>query len=324
MTWLVTGGAGYIGAHVARMLSDDGRSVIILDDLSTGLRNRLPVGMPLVLGSVLDRDLLDRIFTDYSIDGILHLAGKRDPAESYADPLCYYQQNLNGLQTLLKSALEARVRKLVFSSSAAVYGEPDLEFVGENTPCAPLSPYGMTKLAGERLVEYLGNSRGLEYVNLRFFGVAGALAPELGDVGSGNLVQATLDRLTSGRAPVLYGRDYPTHDGTCIRDFIHVADVASAHVAAVRRLEQQPGTGLVLNIGRGTGVSVKEMVDTIQDTIGRSAEPMVMPRRPGDPAQIVACADRIRAELGWESRYDLADIVNSAWDAWRGRNGERS
>ena len=322
MTWLITGGAGYIGSHVVKEMADD-RSVVVLDDLSTGRAERLPVHVPLVKGSVLDRELVERVLTEHQVTGIVHIAGKKQVAESVDRPLYYYRENIEGLRTLLEAAARAGVARFLFSSSAAVYGMPDVDLVTEETSCLPLSPYGETKLAGEWMVAAAGKAYKMATASLRYFNVAGAAEAELGDDGIFNLVPMVFERLTANEPPRIFGGDYGTPDGTCIRDYVHVEDVASAHVAAVRRLEGDPASSLVLNIGRGEGVSVSEMVAVIQEVTGRKASaPLIEARRPGDPARVVAAADRIGRELGWAATHDVHSMVSSAWAGWCLRHPE--
>ncbi|AWI28789.1 UDP-glucose 4-epimerase GalE [Streptomyces tirandamycinicus] len=321
MTWLITGGAGFIGSHVVKAMAEGGEHVVVLDDLSTGRAERLPAGVPLEIGTVLDRDTVDRVLRDHAVTGIVHIAGKKQVGESVEKPLHYYRENVEGLRVLLDAAVAAGVSRFLFSSSAAVYGMPDVDLVTEETPCAPINPYGETKLAGEWLVTAVGRVHPVATASLRYFNVAGAATPELADEGVFNLVPMVFERLTSGEAPRIFGDDYPTPDGTCIRDYIHVEDIASAHVAAARRLAADPEARLILNIGRGEGVSVADMVGIIQDVTGHpDVKPEVTDRRPGDPARVVASADRIRAELGWSARHEVREMVESAWAGWRLRH----
>jgi UDP-glucose 4-epimerase len=317
--WMITGGAGFIGAHVVRAMAEAGREAVVYDDLSTGDRHRLPAGVPLVEGSVLDRERLERALTGYGVAGVVHVAGKKQVGESVERPLYYYRENVTGLGTLLEAMSAAGVGMLVFSSSAAVYGMPDVDLVTEDTPCAPMSPYGESKLAGEWMVSAAARAHGLRAASLRYFNVAGAAAPELADTGVSNLVPMVFERLEAGAAPLVFGDDYATPDGTCVRDYIHVQDIAAAHVAAAARLESAPaGTALVLNAGRGEGSSVREMVDRILKVTGRQdVVPETAPRRPGDPARVVASAARAREELGWTAQYGLDAMVESAWEGWR-------
>jgi UDP-glucose 4-epimerase len=319
MTWLVTGGAGYIGAHVVDAMRAAGERVVVLDDLSTGVQKRLD-DAPFVLGSVLDRPLVEDTMRTHSVRGVVHLAAKKQVEESVRRPLYYYEQNVEGLRRLLEAATATGVESVVFSSSAAVYGAPDEDQVGEDLDCRPVNPYGQTKVVGERLVSDVATATGLRYASLRYFNVAGSAAPSMADTGESNLVPMVFRRLAERRAPLIFGADHPTPDGTCIRDFVHVSDIASAHVAAARGLADGRVTALTANIGRGDGVSVREMVDTIRDVTGTAgeswSEPVVVAARPGDPPRVVASAARIRAELGWEARWGVRDMVASAWAGW--------
>ncbi|MCX5605812.1 UDP-glucose 4-epimerase GalE [Streptomyces phaeochromogenes] len=320
MTWLITGGAGYIGAHVVRAMTEAGERAVVYDDLSTGIAERVPDGVPLVVGSTLDGERVARALNDHTVTGVVHLAAKKQVGESVDLPLHYYRENVEGLRVLLQAVTAAAVPSFVFSSSAAVYGMPSAAregaLVTEETPCVPMSPYGETKLAGEWLVRATGRAHGLSTASLRYFNVAGAAAPELADTGVFNLIPMVFEKLTEGVPPRVFGDDYPTPDGTCVRDYIHVADLAEAHVAAARRLATAPGTDLTLNIGRGEGVSVREMIDRINEVTGHTLAPTVTPRRPGDPPRVVASADRIAAELAWKAKYDVHDMITSAWEGW--------
>ncbi|MEY2243912.1 UDP-glucose 4-epimerase GalE [Streptomyces sp. BF23-18] len=316
MTWLITGGAGYIGAHVARAMAESGERVVALDDLSSGKPNRLPENVPLVQGSSLDGDLLKRVLAEHGITGVVHLAARKQVGESVAEPTRYYQENVGGLATLLDAVAGAGVQRFVFSSSAAVYGNPDVDLIAEGTPCAPMSPYGETKLAGEWLVRAAGRAHGIATVCLRYFNVAGAGAPELADTGIFNIVPMLFDRLTRGEAPRIFGDDYPTPDGTCVRDYIHVADLAEAHLAAARRLTDGASGDLTVNIGRGEGVSVRELVALVAEVTGNPARPLAEPRRPGDAPRAVASAALAADELGWSARRGVREMVESAWRGW--------
>lgn len=325
MTYLITGGAGYIGSHVVRAMTLAGERVVVLDDLSTGYEERVPEGVPLVVGSTLDREVLDRTIAEHGVTGVVHLAAKKQVGESVELPLHYYRENVIGLTVLLEAVAAAGVRNFLFSSSAAVYGMPDVDLVTEETPCLPLSPYGETKLAGEWLVRAAGAAHGISTACLRYFNVAGAATPELADTGVFNLVPMVFERLDAGEAPRIFGDDYDTPDGTCIRDYIHVEDLADAHLVAARKLAEWAEAGeprdLTVNIGRGEGVSVTEMVELINEITGHTSEPLVTPRRAGDPARVVAAADRIESELGWKARHDVRDMISSAWAGWVARRG---
>ncbi|MFF7339214.1 UDP-glucose 4-epimerase GalE [Streptomyces sp. NPDC008163] len=322
MTWMVTGGAGFIGAHVVRAMLAGGQRVVVFDDLSTGSADKVPAGVPLVTGTVLDREALDAAIREHGVTGVVHIAAKKQVGESVERPLHYYKENVTGLEVLLESMVAAGVGRLVFSSSAAVYGMPDVDLVTETTPCAPMSPYGETKLIGEWMIHAAAKAHGLRAASMRYFNVAGAASPELADAGVFNLVPMVFERLEAGEAPRIFGDDYDTPDGTCVRDYIHVEDIASAHLAAARRLEEaEAGTDLTLNIGRGEGSSVREMVDRILKVTGNEGAPVeVSPRRPGDPARVIASADRIREELGWSARYGVDEMIESAWQGWRLRH----
>jgi len=316
MTWLITGGAGYIGAHVVRAMIEAGERTVVYDDLSTGIAERVPRGVQLVVGSTLDGERVARALAVHDVSGVIHLAAKKQVGESMDLPLHYYRENVEGLRVLLEAVTTAGVPSFVFSSSAAVYGTPDVPLVTEETPCAPMSPYGETKLAGEWLVRATGRATGLSTACLRYFNVAGAASPELADTGVFNIVPMVFEKLTEDAAPRIFGDDYDTPDGTCVRDYIHVVDLAEAHVAAARTLQSSPGRELTVNIGRGEGVSVREMIDHINALTGYDRPPTVTPRRPGDPARVVASADLAATELGWKAKHDVQDMITSAWEGW--------
>ncbi|GAB3590535.1 UDP-glucose 4-epimerase GalE [Angustibacter peucedani] len=320
MTWLVTGGAGYIGAHVVRALRQDGVDVVVLDDLSTGDASRIG-DVPLVQASLLDRERVDRTIAEHGVTGVVHIAAKKQVGESVEDPFYYYRQNVLGQLVLMEAMRDAGVKQFVFSSSAATYGAPDTALVEEKSHLEPESPYGQTKVVGEWLALDAGVAYGVRSVCLRYFNVAGAATPELGDPEALNLIPMVFERLTARQQPRIFGDDYPTPDGTCIRDYIHVADIATAHVAAARHLERD-GETLRLNIGRGVGSSVREVVDMIGEVTGLDVTPEVVARRPGDPPRTVASADAIQHHLGWEASYDLRQMVESAWAGWTLRHPE--
>ncbi len=237
MTWLITGGAGYIGAHVARSMVAAGERVVVLDDRSSGLVDRLPETVTVVEGSASDRALLDRTLAGHAVSGVVHLAAKKQVGESVEKPLLYYRENVAGLTVLLEAVVAAGVSRFLFSSSAAVYGVPETGLITEETPCLPINPYGETKLCRVAGPGRAYRAHGISTACLRYFNVAGAAAPELADTGVFNIVPMMFDRITRGEAPRIFGDDYPTPDGTCVRDYIHVADLAEAHLAVARRLD---------------------------------------------------------------------------------------
>ena len=315
MTWMVTGGAGYIGAHVVRALRRSGCDVIVLDDLSTGVAGKVPADVPLVEASVLDIDALTATIERYRVDGVVHLAAKKAVEESVQRPLWYYEENVEGFRRLLDAMVRADVQRLVLSSSAAVYGMADVDLLREDHPCAPVNPYGQTKLVCEWLAAAAAEAHGLRPVLLRYFNVAGAGAPELGDPGVTNLIPLVLRALVSGEAPLVFGHDYPTPDGSCVRDFIHVEDLAEAHVVAALGLDDNPAGAATYNVSSGIGYSVREVIEVAQRVTGIEIEPLVESRRAGDPPWVVGSSDAMRRELGWTATYGLEEMVASAWGA---------
>ena len=319
MTWLITGGAGYIGSHVVAETLKSGRDVVILDDLSTGLETRMPESIPFARVTLTDAQSVLAVFKEHDIHGVLHLAARKQVGESIERPDYYWEENVHGFQNLLDAMSASNVKKLVFSSSAAVYGQPELDrdaMITESTPCQPINPYGATKLVGEWYAQAKTVSDGMSVAALRYFNVAGAGRPEFGDVFAFNLVPIVFEAITNGRAPKIFGDDYPTADGTCIRDYIHVQDLAEAHVAAMDLVDSRDGIFEAINIGTGRGSSVREVIDMIADVSGIAITPEMIERRIGDPAALVAQVAKARETLKWSSRYDLNDIVTSAWQAW--------
>jgi UDP-glucose 4-epimerase len=314
-TWLVTGGAGYIGAHVVRALRASGRGVVVFDDFSAGLASRVPDGVPVVTADVSHRASLVQAFAEFAVDGVIHLAAKKAAGESVDLPLYYYRENVGGLLTVLEAMQQAGVPRLVYSSSAAVYGTPRANPVVEDSPMLPESPYGETKVVGEWMVRDAGVAWGLSWAAMRYFNVAGAGSDDLGDNSVNNLIPMVFRALDEGRRPQIFGDDYPTPDGTCVRDYIHVADLAAAHVAAAARCESGVRAD-AFNVGRGEGSSVRQVMDEISGVIGRDVDPETVGRRAGDPPATFAATDRIEADLGWRARRDLRDMVTSAWSAW--------
>ena len=315
-TWLITGGAGYIGSHVVRALQDSGRKVVVFDDFSSGLERKVPAGVPIVRASVADRAAVAKALRAHRVDGVIHLAAKKAAGESVTMPLYYYRENVSGMVELLAAMSEVGVAKLVYSSSAAVYGTPSENPIYEDAQLAPESPYGETKVVGEWLTRNAGIADGVSWVALRYFNVAGAANDELGDTSINNLIPMVFRALANGERPQIFGDDYPTADGTCIRDYIHVADLADAHVVAAARCESSMSAE-IFNVGRGVGSSVREVMDTIGSVLDRDIDPEVVPRRVGDPPASTAATDRIAKALGWRASHDLRAMVASAWSAWR-------
>ena len=316
-TWLVTGGAGYIGAHVARVFAERGIGVVVVDDLSSGHQEFVAPGTPFVHGSILDGGLLRATFAEHPIEGVIHIAGFKYAGVSVKRPLHTYQQNVVGTMVLLEEMHHAGVDKIVFSSSAAVYGTPDVDLVTEDTPKNPQSPYGESKLIGEWLLADQGVAAGLKHTSLRYFNVVGSGYSDLYDTSPHNLFPLVFDALLAGRTPKVFGDDYPTPDGTCVRDYIHVQDLAVSHVAAAERLTAGDSLAPAYNLGSGSGVSVGEIMTAIAAGTGIAFTPEIAPRRPGDPPRIVANGDKAARDIDWTMRHTLAEMVGSAWEARR-------
>lgn len=314
-TWLVTGGAGYIGSHVVRALLADGAGVVVLDDLSSGHAEFVPAGVPFVRAALAETDRLEATLREHAATGVVHLAAYKYAGESVRRPLHTYHQNVVGTLSLLQAMERAGTPALVFSSSAAVYGTPDVDLVTEATPTAPESPYGETKLVGEWLVRDAARVTGLRHTSLRYFNVVGSGDPALRDTSPHNLMPLVLEAVADGRTPQINGDDYPTPDGTCVRDYVHVAEVAGAHVSAARALASGTVLEPVYNLGAGEGTSVRQVLDAVAQVTGRPFTPRVTPRRPGDPPRIVASGDLARRDLGWRPTASLDDMVRSAWEA---------
>jgi UDP-glucose 4-epimerase len=319
-TILVTGGAGYIGSHVVLQLRDRGESVVVLDDLSRGFRQAVG-DAPLVVGDIGDRQLVTRLLREQGVDTVIHFAAFTIVPESVRDPLKYYANNVCGTRNLLQCCAESGVRHFVFSSSAAVYGTPASDLAAEDSPTAPINSYGTSKLVSEWMLRDLALASELRYVALRYFNVAGSdLGGRIGQATPGaTLLIKVASEATVGKRPhvSIFGTDYPTPDGTGIRDYIHVQDLAGAHLAALDHL-RRAGPSAVLNCGYGHGYSVRQVLDSVQRVSGRPLTIREEPRRAGDPAVLVAKADRIRTLLGWSPALDDLDtIVRSSleWEA---------
>lgn len=310
---LVTGGAGYIGAHVCEVLAHGGYQVRIFDDFSNGLKRRIAGRFD----DVYDGDVTDRaalIDALEGIDAVIHLAAKKAVEESVANPLKYYANNVGGTLNLLAAMAVYGIKQLVFSSSAAVYSPNEKPAIEESDPTEPLSPYGATKLLSEQLISKVAQAEGISAISLRYFNVVGASRNEFGDNSKDNLVPKVFAAHKRGERPEIYGDDYPTKDGTCIRDYIHVGDLADAHLAALQRVAKSQ-VDAVYNVGSGTGYSVKEMMDQMSKSMGIELNPKISPRRAGDSPQLIASITKIESELGWRPRATLKEMIDSSWAA---------
>jgi UDP-glucose 4-epimerase len=315
MRVVVTGGAGYLGSHLVRVLLARGDEVVVVDDFSACPEVRRPLGdvelheLDLMAGG----PALEAAFR--GADAVVHFAALKSVEESVTHPTRYYRENIGTLANALGAAQSAGETVFLFSSSAAVYGETDRGIIRETDPTAPINPYGATKLAGEQLTASAASAFGLRAASLRYFNAAGTGWPELADTGHANLVPSVIERVQRAESPVIFGDDYPTADGTGVRDYIHALDLAEAHVAVMDYLRHTRAGHRVFNVGTGHGASVAEVIDLVQEAAGTQVPPKVAPRRAGDPAEVVADVSRITREVGWRSRFSMADIVQSAWKA---------
>lgn len=319
---VVTGGAGYIGSHAVRALVDAGHAVAVLDDLSAGHQQAVPAGVELVHAGIHDREAVKRLLVDHRADAVMHFAAWLAVAESVRQPIEYYQNNVTGTLTVLGAMRDAGVKRFIFSSSCAVYGEPATVPIVETLPTNPINAYGETKLAIERALPHLARADGLTWIALRYFNAAGA-HPD-GTIGEDHadeihLIPLAIRAATGGRPLRVFGEDYPTPDGTCLRDYIHVMDLADAHLLALAALDRGAPSG-AFNVGTGAPHSVRAVIDTVSRVVGTPVAWEAAPRRPGDPAVLYAAADRARNELGWRPKYaDLEVIVRHAWQ-WHSRH----
>jgi UDP-glucose 4-epimerase len=319
MTVLVTGGAGYIGSHMVRALVDAGESPVVIDNLSTGFSAFLPESVPLFIGDASDENLIEGVIAQHQIESIIHFAGSVVVPESMRDPLGYYRNNTMTTRSLLNVAVRTGISRFIFSSTAAVYGNPDQVPVSEHAPTRPLSPYGSSKLMAEIMLHDVASAHGMRYVVLRYFNVAGAdpLARiGLATIGATHLLKIAVEAATGQRAKIdVFGTDYPTPDGSCIRDFIHVSDLAEAHRAALSYL-RGGGHSITLNCGYGRGYSVLETIEAVRRVSGRNFAVQYAPRRPGDIMAMVADTSRLRATLDWTPQYDDLETIARHALAW--------
>ena len=315
MKLLVTGGAGYIGSHVVRLAEAAGADITVVDDLSTGITSRITCPLEQI---ELSQDLavaqLTKLMSDTRFDAVIHLAARKQVGQSVEQPERYYKDNVGGLANLLSAMRATGTKKIVFSSSAATYGMPEVDTVSEDYPGKPINPYGETKLVGEWLVR-AASVWGLRSVNLRYFNVAGTGFADLADTAALNLIPIAIEQIRSGKNPIVFGDDYPTPDGSCIRDYVHVHDLAAAHIRAVEYLESEDRPFDTFNVGTGIGASVFEVLTALRAASGIEFEIEVGSRRPGDPPRLVADVSRIEKVLGFRCEKDLSEIVQSAWDA---------
>jgi UDP-glucose 4-epimerase len=319
MTVLVTGGAGYIGSHMVHALADAGESVVVIDNLSTGFSAFLPPGAPLFIGDAADENLVEGVIAAHDIDAIIHFAGSVVVPDSMRDPLAYYRNNTMTTRNLVNTAVKCGVKRFIFSSTAAVYGNPDRMPVTEDAPTRPLSPYGSSKLMSEIMLHDTASAHDMKIVVLRYFNVAGA-DPQarigLATVGATHLLKIAVEAATGQRAKVdVFGTDYPTADGSCIRDFIHVTDLVQAHGAALAYLREGGGS-TTLNCGYGRGYSVLETIEAVRRASGRNFAIQFAERRPGDIMTMIADTSRIRATLDWIPQYDDLDTIAAHALAW--------
>jgi len=322
MSWLVTGGAGYIGAHVVRALADAGMPPVVIDDLSSGHAEFVPDGIPFVRGTILDRELLVTTMREHGVVGVIHVAGFKYAGVSVQRPLHTYEQNVEGTRTVLAAMAEAGVTDIVFSSSAAVFGTPDVPLVTEDLPKRPASPYGESKLIGEWLlrdqaIATASTDAPLRHTSLRYFNVVGSSDPAVYDSSPHNLFPLVFEALLAGKTPKIFGDDYDTPDGTNVRDYVHVGDIAAAHVVAARRLAAGDPIEPAYNLGSQNGLSVRQIMDAMARVTGIDFTPEIAPRRPGDPDRIVATGELAARDLDWANRYTVDEMVRSGWEARR-------
>lgn len=312
---MVTGGAGYIGSHVVRELQQAGIPVVVLDNLCTGRRQFVPEAIPFVEADLLDTKAVQEALSAHSVSGVIHIAGFKFAGISVEQPLHTYEQNVSAMMSLLHAMDAEGVEKIVFSSSSSVYGNAASGLVTEDHPFDPTSPYGESKVIGEWLLRNQGVARGLVHTSLRYFNVVGSGDSTLPDVSPYNLFSMVFAGLERKETPVIFGTDYDTPDGTCIRDYIHVADLAAAHVGAAKRMDRGESIAPAYNLGSGTGTSVAEMMSAMSRVTGMDFVPERGPRRAGDPARVVASGEKAARDIGWTMSHTLDDMILSAFEA---------
>jgi UDP-glucose 4-epimerase len=315
---LVVGGAGYIGSHTVKQLLDKGHEVVVLDNLSTGHSESIDTRAAFVEGDLSSPTDLDRVFGTYPVEAVMHFAASSLVGESVSNPLKYYKNNVAATLTLLEKMMEHQVDKFIFSSTAATYGIPETNMIDESNPTNPINPYGRSKLMIEQILQNFYDAYGMKHVILRYFNAAGA--HESGEIGEDHspethLIPLVLQHLLGKRETIsVFGTDYPTADGTCIRDYIHVTDLAEAHILALESLRNGSKTNEIYNLGNGTGFSVKQVIEVCEKVTDKQASIVYTERRAGDPAQLVASSEKIYKELGWKAKYSLEKMIETAWN----------
>ena len=323
MSILVLGGAGYIGSHTVKALCDEGVDTVVADNLSTGYAAAVDKRARFYKGDISDQAFLNALFNKEHIDGVIHFAAYSLVGESVSNPLKYYENNLSGTRVLLEAMVAHKIDKIVFSSTAATYGEPERMPIDERDRTCPTNPYGETKLAMEKMFYWTAKAHGLRYVSLRYFNACGA--DESGEIGEAHapeshLIPLILQVPNGQRAHIsVFGSDYPTKDGTCVRDYIHVTDLAQAHILAMRYLANGQESN-IMNLGNGVGFTVQEVIETARRVTGHAIPAVISPRREGDPAQLIASSEKAKQVLGWRPQHaELEEIIASAWN-WHKRH----
>ncbi|MDF3003799.1 MAG: UDP-glucose 4-epimerase [Oscillospiraceae bacterium] len=323
MSILVLGGAGYIGSHTVKALCDEGVDTVVADNLSTGYAAAVDKRARFYKGDISDQAFLNALFDKEHIDGVIHFAAYSLVGESVSNPLKYYENNLSGTRVLLEAMVAHKIDKIVFSSTAATYGEPERMPIDERDRTCPTNPYGETKLAMEKMFYWTAKAHGLRYVSLRYFNACGA--DESGEIGEAHapeshLIPLILQVPNGQRAHIsVFGSDYPTKDGTCVRDYIHVTDLAQAHILAMRYLANGQESN-IMNLGNGVGFTVQEVIETARRVTGHAIPAVISPRREGDPAQLIASSEKAKQVLGWRPQHaELEEIIASAWN-WHKRH----